>query len=113
LIREDEEKGLACLNFYGRLPEYPLWVKKKKNYLGTKAQVIEACNLSAFVMEMCTNKDGYPSWHHIELEFEQYKGLVYGLTVQPTEGGKRLYIANDVVVHNCIYAFRGAQANGM
>lgn len=39
-----------------------------------------------------------------EVVFEQYEGLVYDLSVP----NFRQYIAENVVVHNCIYAWRGA-----
>jgi DNA helicase-2/ATP-dependent DNA helicase PcrA len=39
-----------------------------------------------------------------ELDFEDYDGPVYDLQVDPTH----TYIANGVLVHNSIYAFRGA-----
>ncbi|MGL5616754.1 MAG: UvrD-helicase domain-containing protein [Sarcina sp.] len=40
----------------------------------------------------------------IEVNKEDYEGKVYDLNIKTT----RNYIANNVVVHNCIYAWRGA-----
>ncbi|MCF0146820.1 MAG: UvrD-helicase domain-containing protein [Clostridium sp.] len=40
----------------------------------------------------------------ISVEFEEYNGNVYDLNVDYA----RNYIANDIVVHNCIYQWRGA-----
>lgn len=40
----------------------------------------------------------------ISIEFEEYSGNVYDLNVDYA----RNYIANDIVVHNCIYQWRGA-----
>ncbi|QGU94223.1 AAA family ATPase [Clostridium bovifaecis] len=39
-----------------------------------------------------------------EISFENYEGFVYDLSIPEL----RQYIANDVVVHNCIYQWRGA-----
>jgi DNA helicase-2/ATP-dependent DNA helicase PcrA len=40
----------------------------------------------------------------ISVEIEEYKGYVYDLNI----ANARNYIANDIVVHNCIYQWRGA-----
>lgn len=40
----------------------------------------------------------------ISIEREKYQGFVYDLNID----NARNYIANDIVVHNCIYAWRGA-----
>ena len=40
----------------------------------------------------------------IDVEFEEYNGYVYDLNIDYA----RNYIANDIVVHNCIYQWRGA-----
>ena len=40
----------------------------------------------------------------VSVEFEDYSGNVYDLNIDYA----RNYIANDIVVHNCIYQWRGA-----
>lgn len=59
--------------------------------------------------------DKLPVWTGHKFEYEavvskeilNYKGRVYDINVT----GLRNYIANDVVVHNCIYSWRGADPN--
>ena len=40
----------------------------------------------------------------VSIERELYSGFVYDLNID----NARNYIANDIVVHNCIYQWRGA-----
>lgn len=56
-----------------------------------------------------------PVWDNNKFEYEtvvkkeiiNYKGKVYDLNIS----GVRNYIANNIVVHNCIYSWRGADPN--
>ena len=43
----------------------------------------------------------------IEVNRVYYKGKVYDLNISPT----RNYIVNGIIVHNCIYSFRGSDVN--
>ena len=40
----------------------------------------------------------------VKIEVEEYEGMVYDLSIPKF----RQYLANDVLMHNCIYAWRGA-----
>lgn len=121
-IGSNLEKAKNCLFSFGRDFDYPIWNKEqqerfgllKKNYIGSKKSFItQACNLISGFMQVRTfdgtNRGG--EWESIVVNKEADKCKVYSLKVEPTEDGKRLYIANGVVVHNSIYRFRGADSN--
>lgn len=60
------------------------------------------------------NNDKCSEWTPINsITHTPYKGPVYGIEVEPTENGRRLYIANGIVTHNSIYAFRGADSQSI
>lgn len=120
-IGHNWDRGKTMLEEFGRKAEFPLWSKDGKNqHVGSKSFITEACNLIDGML-MCVmskeptkigaDKSGW--WVQINISYEEYKGPVYGLTVEPTEGGRRLYVANNTVVHNSIYGFRGAHQDSM
>ncbi|MDS0526050.1 UvrD-helicase domain-containing protein [Clostridium sp. SHJSY1] len=45
----------------------------------------------------------------VSVNIQQYNGVVYDLNIE----GVRNYMANDIVMHNCIYAWRGADINNI
>ena len=101
-----------CLADYGKLYGYPIWEKSDTQHIGKYSYVTQACNLIPKVNQVCIWREGVPSWELLEMEIEpNWEGKVYSLQVQPTEKGKRLYISDNVVTHNSIYAFAGADAN--
>lgn len=56
-------------------------------------------------MSLCSNENGVIVEEKIiSIEKEMYNGYVYDLNID----NARNYIANDIVVHNCIYQWRGA-----
>lgn len=111
-----------CLDFFGRDWEYPLWQKElqerffrnKQNYIGSqKSFITQACNIISGCMMVRTfdgtNRGG--SWETAKVQRVSMDGMVYSLSVEPTEGGKKLYVADNIVTHNSIYRFRGASAD--
>ncbi len=50
------------------------------------------------------NKDKIIEDEIVKIDSYNYKGLVYDISIPTT----RNYVANSICVHNCIYAFRGA-----
>lgn len=68
--------------------------------------VIEASNVFAGIMSMAIDEEKKePRWEPIDAKSTMpYAGPVYSLDVQ----GEGTYVANDVVTHNSIYAFRGS-----
>ncbi|RTK95884.1 MAG: hypothetical protein EKK64_05510 [Neisseriaceae bacterium] len=121
-IGNNLENAKKCVESFGRDWEYPIWSKEKKekfgklsqNYIGSrKSFITQACNLiSDFMLVRTfdgTNKGG--KWEKIKIEKEYSEIPVYSLKVEPTEDGKRLYIADGIVVSNSIYRFRGADSD--
>lgn len=106
-----------CLKFYGREYEYPLFQKKESNkHIGKYLYITQACNLIEKINTVRTF-DGTQNggkWTPVSIDRE-YGGWdkVYSLSVEPTEGGHRLYVADNILVHNSIYGFRGADSQSM
>ncbi|MEI8270980.1 MAG: 3'-5' exonuclease, partial [bacterium] len=121
-IGNNLENAKKCVESFGRDWEYPIWSKEKKekfgklsqNYIGSrKSFITQACNLISDFMLIRTfdgtNRGG--KWEKIKIEKEYSEIPVYSLKVEPTEDGKRLYIADGIVVSNSIYRFRGADGD--
>lgn len=113
----NRHNAIACLADYGRYIEYPLWSADaaEREWVGFRSFVTQACNLIPSVMSVKTynGKLRDSSWASICIDLIPYKGKVYGLEVEPTERGRRLYVANGIVTHNSIYGFRGADTSSM
>lgn len=107
-------RGEACLQQYGRDVYFPIWKAGDKTHIGEKTFITQACNLVSDAMSVKIF-DGTPNgvWLPIFIERSYYKGKVYGLTVGGNGYGLNLYTANDIVTHNSIYAFRGADHNSI
>ena len=121
-INDNIENAKKCISSFGRQWEFPIWTSElqqrfgslKKNYIGSKKSFItQACNLISGFMQVRTfdgtNRGG--KWELINISKENTICKVYSLKVQPTEDGKRLYVADGIVVHNSIYRFRGADGD--
>lgn len=109
-------KAVECLDYFGRHYQFPIWRNSVANcHFGTKSFVTQACNLISHYMTVRTfeDSDRGGEWEVISVSKEQYHGIVWSLAVEPTEGGRRLYVANNIVVHNSIYGFRGAMIGAM
>jgi hypothetical protein len=109
-LGDNRAKRDACLRAYHRDPEFPLYTKADGKHLSRYVYVTQACNLIEGVNEVRTfdgTRDG-GGWHVVEISRVVEACTVYSLSVEPTEGGHRLYVADNVLVHNCIYSFRGA-----
>ena len=115
-IGNNISKAIQCLEDFGRDYKYPLWKNNVPNcHFGTKSFVTQACNVVSGYMTVRTfdGTDRGGNWDVVYATRERYEGLVYSLSVEPTEGGKKLYVANNIVVHNSIYGFRGAMIGAM
>lgn len=122
-IGNNLDKAIQCINHFGRDYNFPLWTKgkqerfgkSKKNYIGcNKSFITQACNLISKYMCVRTfeNKPRSGNWEPIRLNTVHVNDTpVYSLKVQKTEDGRRLYIANNIVTHNSMYLFRGADAD--
>lgn len=106
----------GALRRFNKMLEHPLWSKDSSQHVGKYSYITQSCNLIEGVNQVCkwTSLTGTPRWVPIELSVEtDWSGIVYSLQVQPTEGGRRLYVADDVVTHNSIYGFAGADSQSM
>lgn len=124
-VRESEwcrdlvEEGIISdveelLNHYSQIYDYPIWVKGGSQHIGKYTYITQACNLIPEVNQVCTWRSGSPEWVPLDIGVESdWSGTVHSIKVQPTEGGNRLYISDDVVTHNSIYGFSGADVNSM
>jgi hypothetical protein len=120
-IGDNLSQAKKCVESFGRAWDFPVWEKGsherhgklKQNYIGSKKSFItQACNLISDYMQVrCydgTNRGG--KWETINVTRRPVDCNVYSLKVEPTEDGRRLYIANGQVTHNSMYLFRGADA---
>lgn len=115
-------RAIKCLISFGRNIKYPMWNKIKVKDIGsgersgliTRPHIIRACNFISGFHEMKIF-DGTIGgfWEKVSVNSKNICTDVYSLKVQPTEGGKRLYIADNTVVHNSIYGFRGADVDSI
>ena len=115
IIGDNRTRTTACLKQHGLCYEYPLIAKGDGKHVGRYLYITEACNLIAGINELRTydgTRDG-GGWEPVSITSVKTKTTVYSLSVEPTEGGHRLYVADDVLMHNCIYGFRGSDSNSM
>lgn len=115
-VGDNSDKAFKCLKYFGRDFRYPIWTKED-SYVqkGRKAFITQACNLLPTVMS-CRVFDGNLRgvvWYSIDIERIPFEGFVYGIEIEPNKEGKHLYLANDIVTHNSIYGFRGADHESM
>lgn len=107
LIGDNTFKAITALKYFGLSIDIPLY--KKGSYIGfQKVGLVHGINLFPEIMSMLTFPTG--SWYPIQMERIPYSGNVYGLTVEPSWDGKQTYLANNILTHNSIYGFRGADA---
>lgn len=114
-IGNNRAQAVRCLQAHGRRWEYPLKARGDGKHLGRYLYVTEACNLVEGLNEIRTyegTKNG-GQWTLCTITRRWAVEAVYGLEVEPTEGGHRLYVANGIVVHNSIYGFSGADSSAM
>ena len=103
----DRSKVLELLRMHGRDINYPLWKRGEGNLIARRAATIHACNLMDGMQllnsEVGTSK-GKRDWITASFVREKYQGNVYSLKVANHE----TYMADGLVTHNSIYAWRGA-----
>ena len=109
-----ENRAFSCLNHYGKSYAIPLWTKEKDYFSLKRPMVIQACNLLPGVLMLPyagKSKITKNDWRSVDVGKTPYEGLVYSFTVSDNQ----LYVADNLVTHNCqaIYGFRGASENSM
>ena len=112
-VGDNSGKAETCLRHFGRDPEFPFYINDKSfRRIGrTTCMVMQACNLIEGLMNIpIPTSDGKKcEWKPISLERRQYSGSVYSLDVEKHP----YYVANGIITHNSIYAFRGSDVNSM
>ncbi len=101
---------------YRKRREHPLWTKQSGAHIGKYSFVTQACNLfqGANLIARGNGDGDKVTWEPLRISTsEGWRGRVYSLSVQPTEGGHRLYLANGNVTSNSIYGFTGADTDGL
>jgi hypothetical protein len=117
-LGENLDRAEKCLQEFGRDINLPIWERKGDkghNYLSvTKGFIAYAANLIDGCFQFRVDEGSLTGrWQTARIARKEYKGPVYGITVEPTERGLRLYLANGLVSHNSIYGFAGADCKSM
>ena len=100
-------RPVACLESHGRDPRYPLWVpSNKKVKFGQRTSFsVYAANADPALMELPESVEAEcPRWSLFTREVDLHDGPVWSLEVPRYH----TYVANGVVVENCIYEWSGA-----
>lgn len=108
-----ESRAQACLAFYHREFDYPLWqrgdsIPAKRPFITRACNLLNGCDLLPFIGEKLTGKE---DWKSFPVSYEPYSGDVISFTISDNQ----LYVADNIVTHNCqaIYGFRGAHVDSM
>ena len=99
-------RARRALEDHNRHIDHPIWVSGEKTARGVRRKhVVHACNLLPECMEI-PSFDGSrdAQWNSFSLSTHDFSGRVYSLQVEKHE----LYIADDLITHNCIYGWRGS-----
>jgi len=116
-IGDNRASAIRCLEEYRREYAFPYYDKSDPKHIGKYVHVTQACNLISGVHEVRIyqgTKDG-GGWEVIKSITREVVNRipVYSLKVEPAEGGLKLYVADGILTHNCIYQFRGARENSL
>lgn len=103
-----------CLEDHGRLMKYPFYSKKDRKRQGRSTLFeIQSCNLIPGHMaipvppEVIHHGSRFPIWETIQVEVEEFEGLVYSMNVEKYHK----YVADGMVTCNSVYGFSGADTN--
>lgn len=108
-----ESRARACLTAYHREFDYPLWtsgdsIPAKRPFITRACNLLSGCE---FLLYEGEKKTGRESWTPLPITYEPYSGDVISFTISDNH----LYVADNIVTHNCqaIYGFRGADSASM
>lgn len=108
-----ESRAIACLEAYHRNIDYPLWqagdsIPAKRPFITRACNLLNGCELMPYKGD---KKTGKTDWTPITITYEPYDGDVISFTISDNH----LYVADNIVTHNCqaIYGFRGADSKSM
>lgn len=119
-VGDNRDRAEAALKRFGRDIAYPLWEKGRPQKMGNAGKysfVTQACNVLSDYMSVVVHRAEPEEtefhrayeWVPVTVGRAPYDGEVVGIQVEPTEGGRHVYLANDIVTHNSIYTWRGAE----
>jgi superfamily I DNA/RNA helicase len=105
-VQDMPGKAARLLDAYGRDIDHPFFDRERRGRMGgcTTAQVLRACNVIDGFMELPTSDGRSVRWSRVKVATSAHRGAVYSLSVLP----HRNYVADGVVVRNCIYGHAGA-----
>jgi len=108
------DAAVKCLLAHKRDPRYPIWSPERRQRQGRNTVfVTEACNLINDYMAVpvapgtITAGDRAANWHPVNVSSAMWRGTVYSLEIAK----HHLYVADNLLTHNSIMAFAGADAN--
>jgi hypothetical protein len=117
-IGDNSDRANVILRYYKRDINYPLFDIKNKAQMTMKRPIlVRACNLIDGTRVLPFKKDRTSThvrkieWEEIKISYAEYRGDVVSLDVS----GNSLYVADNIVTHNCqaIYGFTGSTARAM
>jgi len=105
-IGDTAARASRLLADHGRSIEHPFYDQTRHGRMGgcTTAQVMRACNVVDGFMEVPVADGRTISWATAKVGELDHDGPVYSLAVEPHHN----YIADGIVVRNCIYGHSGA-----
>ena len=101
------ERASAMLRALGLDPNEPTYDGRPK--IGQRIYETSAANIHPDLHLLPSDDGPGTSWHPFTIAERHYSGPVYSLETPK----HHLYCANGVVVHNCIYTFKGAHARAL
>ena len=105
-VEDMEARAARLLETYGRSIAHPFYGESRRGRMGgcTTAQIMRACNVVADFMEVPIANGRTVSWATAKVGQTDHTGPVYSLAVEPHHN----YVADGIVVRNCIYGHAGA-----
>lgn len=106
------ERAIRCLNDHGRRVQHPFWAPGAASKHGRRTVQVRACNLIAGYHRVPTpggeDRRAY-TWEPVSVSRSWHFGSVFSINVEP----HHTYIADGMVTANCLYRFRGANAEAL
>lgn len=105
-IDDAAAKAMRLLDSFGRSLEHPFYDKSRRGRMGgcTTAQIMRACNVVEGFMEVPVASGRTVAWATAKVGRLEHSGPVYSIAVEPHHN----YVADGLVVRNCIYGHAGA-----
>lgn len=107
IVGGNVNKVSKCLAKFGKDINYPMWAKDNDVKIGRNLFLTQACNLLPSAMEIIVSDKGIRKWVDFDIITKDMQCDVYSLSVE-NSGKHNLYVANNIVVSNSMYRFRGA-----